>query len=1504
MVKFRRIAAIVMMLAMLMTAMPMSGWAAEADPVPPSLKLIAEGGYELQEGHIVDIIDGKDESGHIDHEINYTGNNNYTYGASDIYEEFDDSGVCLTPKGLSLDWSDADFSELAGDYGYTLYRDGGEYNDVDDYIKDEVAWKNEWEQMSMWDGGRVRVLIVYPKVFFKTGGEPLDNPEEDQKIASDLIKKWLTEEAPKGDETESAITSDIAKYFKDKVNTIVLDDKTNDADDATGRTAASFNGDPRGHLFNEKGQAKYDVVIFGTWDGNGGFYNDLTTEAAAALREFAEMGHGVIFGHDTLTTQTSHFKSNFNSFANDLGISLMSTSQMNFAVNNGFIALPSKQAVVCDEGLLTSFPYTLTGTLNIPETHVYTQIAGGSNAAKVYMRLKYADESSQAAKYAHDLSGSSLFNEGETSDFYLATNNNLAMIQTGHSDGNATDDERKIFANAAFHVMQKGIKSFARDGDFVDKAKPEFRKFQDAKGNEVDEKLNVLSYNRVGGKTMWDVTVDVKGKDNATPFRYRVEAEQAVSGTAGTVAAAAGIDIETIDTSNSITVNALSALRGFIVEVNDNPTPSAKDIIDKRRMAENSRIIELNGDNDVTADDDTLKNIPLTLESGSMYYAHIIPVDNAYNCGDMKTITIDLTTVTEIKAVDKTPYEPSDDADEPYVKTDDGYVKADAPATVAAEVYDAIYDRRTHNPDPNAAPEDKWISDSDVVIETTLEIADAYADKDVYGVLTIHNDNRDVFIDIGDSYKNIDPSQIDPAKPFIFPIELISDKDDFEEDFRNGDCEYTATLIWYCKEGEKEAEPIAEDEAKFIIKQPEFEVIHKYNVYDLFTKSDAEQIDYVKYGDSVERPTISERDFADGLVYTFKEWEMNKDGGNNENDIVNDTIFTAKYDTAPITEIEIVDETPYDPKKRGDDSITKTDEGYEKTDKVTGETELFDAVYDRRTHNDGSDPGITDEWITDPNVIIDVNVEVDDEYKNFEIIGKMTVRNDNRKDDDPGKYLNLNDIDDRDDIDYNRIKPSQVDPDKPFTFPIDKVSKTEDFEKDFANGDCEYTTTIEWFYIDREGKEVKIDDDEARFIIKRPEFRVTHKYSKFDNFKKTDAEIIEFVKYGDPATKRPTIRQTNLANTLLYTFWGWDMVEGGESYERIVDDTVFVAKFTFMPAIGPDDPTQPTQPEPTKPTQPTQPTQPDDKKPEDIRIGGKDRIETAIDIAEYGWDKAKVVIIARDDVFADAMAGVPLATALDAPILLTANGPTLEKPVLDCIAKLGATKVYILGQTVAVNANIENQLKALYEVERVGGKDRFGTSYGIANEMEEINGKAPGKVYFVRSDLYADALSISSVAGIQQNPILYVAPHGKLDSSISDYAKKIGKATIVGGTAAVSETAEKNIKAISANGVDRVWGADRYSTSVKVNTKYNELFTGDGICLATGRNFPDALTGGAFAAKYKLPVLLVDGKVTSEQAAYLGSRPASKLFIFGGEKAVSNGLVYEAVSYMKYPLSK
>ena len=62
--------------------------------------------------------------------------------------------------------------------------------------------------------------------------------------------------------------------------------------------------------------------------------------------------------------------------------------------------------------------------------------------------------------------------KGANYRYYLTTWNNTAMIQTGHSNGNSTEDERKVLANTLFYLKQLTKKTEILDNSARDIADP------------------------------------------------------------------------------------------------------------------------------------------------------------------------------------------------------------------------------------------------------------------------------------------------------------------------------------------------------------------------------------------------------------------------------------------------------------------------------------------------------------------------------------------------------------------------------------------------------------------------------------------------------------------------------------------------------------------------------------------------------------------------------------------------------------------------------------------------------------------------------------------------------------------------------------------------------------------------------------------------------------------------------------------------------------------------
>lgn len=293
------------------------------------------------------------------------------------------------------------------------------------------------------------------------------------------------------------------------------------------------------------------------------------------------------------------------------------------------------------------------------------------------------------------------------------------------------------------------------------------------------------------------------------------------------------------------------------------------------------------------------------------------------------------------------------------------------------------------------------------------------------------------------------------------------------------------------------------------------------------------------------------------------------------------------------------------------------------------------------------------------------------------------------------------------------------------------------------------------------------------------------------------------------------------------------------------------------------------------------------------RIAGDTRIDTAIEIAKATFkDRVKNVVIARSDIFADALSGSVLSYKYDAPILLVGQSESDLQKVLTYMKNTLDVdgNVFILGEYGAVSTYVEQRIKESFKgVKRIGGADRYETSAKIA---EYLNVPKGTPVVFASGEDFPDALSVSGAAAARQYPILLV----QKDEVPDAIKKKIidikpAKVFIIGLQGAVSKGDEEQILEVTAldkSNVVRIGGIDRYETSIET-AKYFDM-EGSSVGIATGIDFPDALASSIFGAKLSTPILLVDEKLSESTIQYLKDKKLTGIVIFGGTGAVSEYL--------------
>lgn len=257
------------------------------------------------------------------------------------------------------------------------------------------------------------------------------------------------------------------------------------------------------------------------------------------------------------------------------------------------------------------------------------------------------------------------------------------------------------------------------------------------------------------------------------------------------------------------------------------------------------------------------------------------------------------------------------------------------------------------------------------------------------------------------------------------------------------------------------------------------------------------------------------------------------------------------------------------------------------------------------------------------------------------------------------------------------------------------------------------------------------------------------------------------------------------------------------------------------------------------------------------RLAGIDRYATSVAVATDAWPNgAGTVFVATGTAFPDGLGGGAAAARLGGPMLLTPTDELLEV-TRDALVQLAPSRVVILGGENAVSQRVADSIAAVTALrpERVAGGDRYDTSAGIARLVWPDGADT---VYVATGAAFPDALSGAAAAARVGAPVLLSQPDA-LPQVTADALDALSPSSIVllGGDTALAPAVAAQIAAATGVTPRRIAGADRYDTASQIARDGWPDGT-PSTYLATGRSFPDALSGAAAAGRRGHPVLLVD----------------------------------------------
>ncbi|MBP1042783.1 hypothetical protein I6N95_17330 [Vagococcus sp. BWB3-3] len=420
-----------------------------------------------------------------------------------------------------------------------------------------------WSLRSLNYGKSIKVLNIYPNV--------------------SLLKGWI-----------ESVSNDSPEIMKDQNgNNLISVDEV---------SYASYNANPNAYLKDSSGNYQYDVLMFGTWDSNN--MKDLTSLAIAETEKFVQSGRGTLWGHDTLAGRNPNQVKAFGPYLG-LGYQQVHPGTVQNGEPLASVWTGSTEVNIKDNGYLMKYPFELANSAKFTIPYAHTIELQQVDMGTVW--LEFGQPTGSWPNPITNFVGKD--NKTYRNGWYLKTNGNVGMIQTGHSNGASTLDERKIIANTLYNLAQVSLDNFANDQTVRDDqapTKPESPVIRCGKDGQLNVKVKAID----------------RGKD----YQWYVEANTKNQG---------------VKRSDTVKETIVSNIAGYFYDVSDSPTSSLGSTVEGYKDAY-GRIAKEKFDSYVAPDDDALNyetetsfTIDASRKSGQ--YIHILAVDRSNNVSEVSS---------------------------------------------------------------------------------------------------------------------------------------------------------------------------------------------------------------------------------------------------------------------------------------------------------------------------------------------------------------------------------------------------------------------------------------------------------------------------------------------------------------------------------------------------------------------------------------------------------------------------------------------------------------------------------------------------------------------------------------------------------------------------------------------------------------------------------------------------------------------------------------------------
>ena len=323
------------------------------------------------------------------------------------------------------------------------------------------------------------------------------------------------------------------------------------------------------------------------------------------------------------------------------------------------------------------------------------------------------------------------------------------------------------------------------------------------------------------------------------------------------------------------------------------------------------------------------------------------------------------------------------------------------------------------------------------------------------------------------------------------------------------------------------------------------------------------------------------------------------------------------------------------------------------------------------------------------------------------------------------------------------------------------------------------------------------------------------------------------------------------------------------------------------------------------------------------RYWGDDRYSTSLVVAlhwagQNGQTTPTAVLVSGES-WASAAVAVPLADAVDGPLLLTPPN-ALRLDVAIYLSEAQIENVFVVAAAGEINARVVDELNDMgIRTTLVNGDDRYTTGVAAAQHLGkagELSGLGPTAI-IANGEVFADALSAGQIASRARFPVL-LTPPGMLHPAVAGYLLQaaIEHVILMGGKAAIAHAVEETLRASGVT-VQRISGEDRYGTAAVAAEFALAAYDAVGcyehrVGLVRGDNPIDSFGAALLSSKICMPVLMTFPAYLPEQTIdYLNAIVARaetdgasriEMRVFGGELAVAQSAIRQYLLSVADPL--